>query len=40
MEGEVCIGKEGPKELDPAVSQKKAILGVICLEERSGDTKL
>jgi len=40
MEGAVCISKEGPKKLNPAVSKEKAISGVVRLKEGSGGTKL
>jgi len=40
MKGAVCIGMEGPKELNPSIGEEKAILGEICLEERSGCAKL
>jgi len=40
MKGTVCISKEGPEELDPAVGKEESVLGVVCLEERSGGTKL
>jgi len=36
MKGAICISKEGPKKLNPAVSQEEAILGVVRLEEGSG----
>ncbi len=40
MQGAVCISGEGPKELDPAVGKKEAILGVVCLEEGSRGAQL
>ncbi len=42
MQGAVHIGEEGPKELNPApaVSQEKAMFGVIGLDEGSGETNL
>ncbi len=40
MEGAICISKEGPKKLNPAISHEEAIPGVVCLEEGSGGAKL
>jgi len=40
MKGAISISKERPKKLDPAIGQDEAILGVVCLDKRSGGTKL
>jgi len=40
VKGKVGISQEGPEELDPTISQKEAILDVVCLEERSSNAKL
>jgi len=40
VKGEVSICQEGPEELDPTFSEKKAIPGIVGLEEMGSNPKL
>jgi len=40
MKGKVNISQEGPEKHDLAICEKKAIPGIVGLEERSSDPKL